>query len=71
MDLAVAASIAYSSVRYFVSGARTFDIQHFEKMIMDGLGFESSNNSPEPPPNAHLVPHSRLTDLAARLSFCR
>ena len=29
------------------------------------------NNSPEPPPIAFLVPHSRLTDLAARLSFCR
>jgi hypothetical protein len=29
------------------------------------------NNSPEPPPIDALVPPSRLTDLAARLSFCR
>jgi hypothetical protein len=29
------------------------------------------NNSPEPPPIAFSVPHSRLTVLAARLSFCR
>ena len=29
------------------------------------------NNSPEPPPIKLPVPHSRLTDLAARLSFCR
>jgi len=29
------------------------------------------NNSPEPPPIADLVPHSRLTLWAARLSFCR
>jgi hypothetical protein len=28
-------------------------------------------NSPEPTPIALSVPHSRLTDLAARLSFCR
>jgi len=31
----------------------------------------SHSLSPEPPPITHLVPHSRLTDLAARLSFCR
>jgi hypothetical protein len=30
-----------------------------------------ANNSPEPTPIAVAVPHSRLTDLAARLSFCR
>jgi hypothetical protein len=29
------------------------------------------NNSPEPPPIAFLVPLSRLTRWAARLSFCR
>jgi hypothetical protein len=29
------------------------------------------NNSPEPTPIVLLVPHSRLTDWAARLSFCR
>jgi hypothetical protein len=29
------------------------------------------NNSPEPPPITFSVPHSRLTDVAARLSFCR
>jgi hypothetical protein len=29
------------------------------------------NNSPEPTPIALSVPHSRLTDWAARLSFCR
>jgi hypothetical protein len=29
------------------------------------------NNSPEPTPMMLLVPHSRLTDWAARLSFCR
>jgi len=29
------------------------------------------NNSPEPPPITVSVPHSRLTDWAARLSFCR
>jgi hypothetical protein len=29
------------------------------------------NNSPEPPPIADSVPHSRLTVIAARLSFCR
>jgi hypothetical protein len=29
------------------------------------------NNSPEPPPIASSVPHSRLTVMAARLSFCR
>jgi hypothetical protein len=29
------------------------------------------NNSPEPPPIAISVPHSRLTDMAAGLSFCR
>jgi hypothetical protein len=29
------------------------------------------NNSPEPKPIAPWIPHSRLTDLAARLSFCR
>jgi hypothetical protein len=29
------------------------------------------NNSPEPPPIDALNPHSRLTGLAARLSFCR
>jgi hypothetical protein len=28
-------------------------------------------NSPEPPPIADSIPHSRLTDWAARLSFCR
>jgi hypothetical protein len=32
---------------------------------------EPPNNSPEPPPIAVSVPHSRLTRLAARLSFCR
>jgi hypothetical protein len=31
----------------------------------------SPNNSPEPPPIALLVPHSRLTGWAARLSFGR
>jgi hypothetical protein len=30
-----------------------------------------SNNSPEPPPNVAVSPPSRLTDWAARLSFCR
>jgi hypothetical protein len=29
------------------------------------------NNSPEPPPIMNSVPPSRLTDVAARLSFCR
>jgi hypothetical protein len=29
------------------------------------------NNSPEPTPIRVAVPHSRLTWLAARLSFCR
>ena len=29
------------------------------------------NNSPEPPPIRAVSPHSRLTDWAARLSFCR
>ena len=29
------------------------------------------NNSPEPPPIGAVSPHSRLTDWAARLSFCR
>jgi hypothetical protein len=29
------------------------------------------NNSPEPPPIGGASPHSRLTELAARLSFCR
>ena len=29
------------------------------------------NNLPEPPPIARSVPHSRLTGVAARLSFCR
>jgi hypothetical protein len=29
------------------------------------------NNSPEPTPIALSVPLSRLTELAARLSFCR
>ena len=29
------------------------------------------NNSPEPPPMMYSVPPSRLTRLAARLSFCR
>jgi len=29
------------------------------------------NNSPEPPPIDIVSPHSRLTGLAARLSFCR
>jgi hypothetical protein len=29
------------------------------------------NNSPEPPPIVLPVPHSRLTDSVARLSFCR
>jgi hypothetical protein len=32
---------------------------------------EPPNNSPEPPPITFLVPHSRLTVMAARLSFCR
>jgi hypothetical protein len=30
-----------------------------------------ANNSPEPPPIDVMSPHSRLTRLAARLSFCR
>jgi hypothetical protein len=34
-------------------------------------GFEVSINSPEPPQIAISVPHSRLTEMAARLSFCR
>jgi hypothetical protein len=38
-----------------------------EKLIIQ----TDSNNSPEPPPIALSVPHSRLTDMAARLSFCR
>jgi len=29
------------------------------------------NNSPEPPPIGAASPHSRLTVMAARLSFCR
>jgi hypothetical protein len=29
------------------------------------------NNSPEPPPIGAMSSHSRLTGLAARLSFCR
>ena len=29
------------------------------------------NNLPEPPPVGVMSPHSRLTVLAARLSFCR
>ena len=34
--------------------------------------FEFSHSlSPEPPPIIVSVPHSRLTDMAARLSFCR
>jgi hypothetical protein len=32
---------------------------------------ETPNNSPEPTPIALSVPLSRLTVLAARLSFCR
>jgi hypothetical protein len=32
---------------------------------------DTPNNSPEPPPIALFVPLSRLTDWAARLSFCR
>ncbi len=31
----------------------------------------SPNNSPEPPPIRAVSPHSRLTVMAARLSFCR
>ena len=34
-------------------------------------GLEGSINSPEPTPITLLVPHSRLTVWAARLSFCR
>ena len=30
-----------------------------------------SAHLPEPPPIVDSVPHSRLTDMAARLSFCR
>ena len=32
---------------------------------------EWPNNSPEPTPIGAVSPHSRLTDVAARLSFCR
>jgi hypothetical protein len=39
-----------------------------------GIGYSMkmpSNNSPEPTPFTVSVPHSRLTDWAARLSFFR
>jgi hypothetical protein len=39
-----------------------------------GIGYlknQPPNNSPEPPPIDIVSPHSRLTGLAARLSFCR
>jgi hypothetical protein len=38
---------------------------------MIGLNQSWPNNSPEPTPIELSVPLSRLTDLAARLSFCR
>src|SRR5271154_5502046 len=41
------------------------DLSHYE------LESTSPNNSPEPTPIDAASPHSRLTDRAARLSFCR
>ena len=56
--------------------AQTVDNQHrmpfqfLRSLHPFGRGW-GANNSPEPPPIADSVPHSRLTDRAARLSFCR
>jgi hypothetical protein len=56
--------------------AQTVDNQHWMpfqflgSLHPVGRGW-SANNSPEPALIALLVPHSRLTDSAARLSFCR
>jgi hypothetical protein len=50
---------------YQYAGGIESDIYIFTKFL------DTPNNSPEPPPIAHFVPHSRLTVLAARLSFCR
>jgi hypothetical protein len=48
-----------------VCGATPSDLSHFE------VESTQPNNSPEPPLIACSGPPSRLTDVAARLSFCR
>ena len=42
----------------------TFGLRNNQRSV------KKPNNSPEPPPIGAMSPHSRLTNMAARLSFC-
>jgi hypothetical protein len=67
----VSVSLVSTSHDFFES--RRVDLDCFWTFFYDVCNMQTvmPNNSPEPPPMDAMSPPSRLTDWAARLSFCR